>query len=342
MRKHAAAAASVVALCALVGCSSPAAKTAPKPSPTTTSSSSDDAADCLTGPGIMSACTRLGDLTTLDPCSLVTLGQLPPDLDASPKPRESLDYCAFDITAGPDKGAALNVGQLASTRQGPNGYGAGAQELPVAGLNLEQGELGDGHCGDAVQFQGDLVDLQIDVYAPNGSAGSQSLCDAANEVGNALATVLGGKTQMQHFTVPKNSIAKLKACSLLEGTQVGGYAVGGSADSPSGHSCFWSPDMTNDNISLGVDLVIGPKLGSAMADSTSKIHGLDSYTFKDNESDYSRCEIDTDRAPWGSAGNGLVEIAEVSAVDDPGKADAACTLATQMANLAWPKLPAIS
>lgn len=332
----------LTAVVTLVGCANPVTSLLPKMPVAPTSTPDAAEADCLTAVNMISACTRLGDLTTLDPCSLVSLNELPPDLDASPKARESLDYCVFDVTAGPDKDAELQIGQPDSVSdEGVGRYTAGSQDLSTPGLELQQGALLDGECDDALRFGGDLVDLEINVFVTEG-AGSQSLCDAANGVGNALATVIGGKTQMQHFTVPKNSIARLKACLLLDGTQIGTYPVGGTSDSPSGHSCQWTPDPTDDNVEIGVQLEVGPKLASGMADSTSKIQGLDTYLFKDSESGYSRCEVDTDRAPWGSAGNGLVETVALWAVEDAGKVDTACSLVNQMANIVWPKLPPIS
>lgn len=331
----------------LVGCANSALSLVqPKPTaPSTSAAPSAAAADCLTSPNLISACTRLGDLTTLDPCSLLTLSELPPDLNASPTPRNSLDYCTFDITAGPDKDVVLQLGELGSvsnsTGQGPSRFDAGGRALQPAGLDLQLSKLHDGQCDDALQFEGDLVDLDINVFVTDG-AGSQSLCDAAGEVGTALAKVLGGTTQMQHFPVSKNSIAKLKACTLLDGAQVGTYTVGGSADSPSGHGCVWTPDPTNYNIELGIGLEFGTRLDSQVADATSQIHGFPTYTIKGGTSDYSRCDVATNRAPWGSPGNGLVEIVSVWATGDPGQIDAACALATQMANIVWPKLPPIS
>ncbi|HEX4221043.1 MAG TPA: hypothetical protein VHZ97_01635 [Pseudonocardiaceae bacterium] len=309
-------------------------------------STSAVATDCLTADNVISACTRLGELSTLDPCGLLTLSEFPPDLDASPKPRESLDYCVFGITAGSDKDAEVELGTLDSVSdsvaQNPGRYDLAGEVLQPAGLELEKSSLQQGECDDALQFEGDLVNLEINVFTLSGGAGSQSLCDAANEVGEALAKVMGGKTQMQHFTVPKDSIAKLKACSLLDGSNIGGNAVEGQSDTPSGHSCQWTPDPTNYDLQIGIDLEIGSKLESAAAASTSQIHGLQTFTIKYSPSDFSRCEVDTDRAPWGSAGNGLVEIVSMWVDEPAGQADTACSLATQMANIVWPKLPAIS
>jgi hypothetical protein len=329
----------LTAVSTLVGCANSVTNLVqPKPTPPTSTQATT--ADCLTAANEISACTRLGDLTTLDPCSLITLSELPPDLNASPRPRESLDYCAF----GPEKDVKLQIGQLESVSdsaaQGPSRFDLGGQTLQPAGLELEQSNLHFGQCDDALQFEGDLVNLDIDVIAPEG-AGSQSLCDAATEVGKALATVMGGKTQMQHFTVPKNSIATLDACRLLDGVQIGSYTVGGQT-SLSGHSCLWTPDPANYDIEIGIDLEIGTKIDSAAADSTAQVRDLETYTLKYSPSDFSRCEVDTNRAPWGSGDNGLVEIASMWVSEPPGQVDTACSLATQMANVVWPKLPPIS
>jgi hypothetical protein len=333
-------------LCAasLVGCGGSIVNSLPKkPARTaTTTTTSATPTACETDGNLISACKRLGDFSTLDPCSLISVGQLPPDLIASPTSRDSLDDCAFRITAGADKSAQLEVGELATTGDpGAAHYDGGAQALQPAGLSLEEGTLAQGQCDDAVYFSGDLVDLEINVFASNGS-GDQALCDAANEVGKAVGTVLAGNVQMQHFTVPKNSLAYVKACGLLNGSQIAGNAMDTEPETPSGHSCFWLPDLNNLDVEYGVDLEIGDAVDSQAADSHTQVAGLDTYTLKYSDTSYSRCEVDTYRLPWGSGSSDLHEIASIWALDSPGKIDEACTAATQMAAIVWPKLPSMS
>ena len=339
MRKRAAFSAAALVLCALslVGCGS-FVRSLPKVSlpPLTTAA---PAALCAPSPGLVSACRRLGDLTTLDPCSLVSLGQLPADLAASPLPRESLDYCAFRITAGADKAAEVEVGQLeAADDAGARRYDAGSTQLQPAGLDLEQGSVSGGACYDAVQFQGDVVDLQINVFAMQGE-GDQALCDAANEVGKAVGVVLNGKTQMQHFTVPRNSIAKLHACGLANDARIGSYTLDDQPETPSGHYCIWQPDTSDYTVEFGISLEIGSDALQQGADSHTKIHGLDTYTIKYDDTDDAQCEVDTYRIPWGTTGSGLHEIASIWTIEPAGQIDAACTAATQIATVVWPKLP---
>lgn len=347
MRKRVALSASIAVFTALSlsACGGSIVSSLPKPPPRTATTSASQAGvpdACETSGNLISACKRLGDFSTLDPCSLISLGALPADLIASPMVRDSLDDCAFHITAGANKDVELEIGELATTgNPGTANYDAGAQELQPAGLALEQGTVSQGQCDDALYFSGDLVDLEINVFASDDN-GDQALCDAANEVGKALGTVLASTVAMQHFTVPKNSIAKVKACGLLNGSQIAGNTVDGQPETPSGHSCWWLPDNTNVNVEYGVDLEIGNTLDRQAADSHTQIHGLDTYTLKYSDADYTRCEVDTYRLPWGSASSDLHEIASVWATDSPGQIDAACTAATQLANVVWPKLPPMS
>lgn len=200
--------------------------------------------------------------------------------------------------------------------------------------------MSNGECDDALQFGGDTIDLGITVFVSQG-AGSQSLCDAANEVGKAVGDVINSRTQMQHFTVPRNSIARLAACGLLNNTQIGNYRLADMPENPSGHECLWQPDSTR-TIQAGVELLIGTKVDAQSGAEPAQIHGLPSYTVKYDTGDYTCCEVDTKRLPWGSPGSGLVEIASVFVVEGPGQIDAACTMATEMANVVWPKLPPLS
>ncbi|HEY4021249.1 MAG TPA: hypothetical protein VGM75_21355 [Pseudonocardiaceae bacterium] len=340
-RKRAALSVVGVVVCALslVGCANGGLSTLSKKATVTTSASASSATasnDCQTSPNLISACTRLGDLTTLDPCGLISLGELPPDLAASPGDRDSLDHCDFTIAAGSDKSVLLEIGQLEPAVGNGVRFGAGSEELQPQGLSLEEGSLDRGECDDALQFGGDLVDLEINAFVLTG-AGSPALCAAVTEVGKALGNVLNGKAQMPHFTVPKNSIARLKACGLVNGAQIGSYTVDGQPDSASGHSCQWQPDSTNPAVEVGIILKIDRNLDTVGA--RSQIDGLNSYTVKYSPTDFSRCEVDANRAPWGTAGNGLMEIASVWAMEPAGQVDTACSLATQLANVVWPKLP---
>ncbi|HEX4221041.1 MAG TPA: hypothetical protein VHZ97_01625 [Pseudonocardiaceae bacterium] len=335
MRKYAAAVASVVALCALVGCSSPTAKVAPKPSPTTTASSSSDAAECWTADHLISACGRLGDLTTLDPCGLITVAALPADLKAAPTDRDSFDYCDFAITVGTDKDATLRIGELDVADVAD--ISGGEEQLQPEGLDLAEGTLSNGECDDAVRFGGDEVAMDVDVFVSQGE-GSQALCDAANEAGKAVGDVINSTVKFQHFIVPKNSLLGVKACEMLNGSKIGSDTLDSEADPSSGHFCQWRTDGTTGQY-YTLRMTLAAKADGAAANGQTTIQGLSTFIFKSDDSG-SQCELDTYRAPW--AGSNLFETASVSVQRPPDEVDTACALATQMANLAWPQLPPIS
>lgn len=340
MRRRIGRAAAVALLCAsTAGCSITIVSTLPKmtAAPATTVA----ATVCPTDTNLVSACGRFGDLTTLDPCSVISLGQLPADLAASPMPRDSLDTCDFLIAAGSVKGAVLDVGRLGASDTVAY-YGDNSELLQPAGLNLLEGKPYGGDCTDELDFGGDMVGMTIDVSA-DPKADGQPLCDAATEVGKALATVVGGKTQAQHFTVPRNSIAALAACGLVpEGTAVGSDKLATLPETPSHHYCVWQPDPSVQTTAFGINLEIGPKVDDANANGHTMIDGLDTQTFTSDLGDYVRCDTDVYRAPWGNARSGLVEIASTWAAQPPGQTEAACTMARQLAAVVWPKLPPIA
>ena len=333
----------LVAVVSLAGCASPVLNTLPKKSSASSAVTTTSAASACTPDGsFISACVRLGDLTTLDPCSLITAGQLPPDLAAKPSDRDSLDHCDFTITAGSEKNVTLEIGQLESADgSSEGGYTAGSQQLQATGLDLRKGALNNGECDDAVEFLGDDVDLDVVSFVFNG-AGSQSMCDAVNEVGTALGAVIASKAPVQHFTVPKNSIARVQSCELINGTQIGANTLDAQVDSPSDHSCEWTEADGDSVDQYGIELEIGTKLDPSDTDGQVQVHGLQTIVSKNSDSSSSRCELDTYRAPWGGGAGGLVETAAVWAFLGPGQTDAACSQATQLANVAWPKLPPIS
>lgn len=330
-----------IAALAIAGCS-------PDDSSSGTTSSTTTAAPTTTPPvdmhGTITAKSRLGDVRTLNPCSLVDLSTLPADLSAVPaSPQDqnpSLDACNYMIVAG-RKGALLVVGRLTSTL--PNTITGPAEPLD-RGLALHGGTLVDNDCKAAVEL-GDgtylisEADLNLGTVAHPGT-GLEPPCQAAHDGAADIANVLLSNVPMRHRGTPVNSLTGLNPCDLLAGRQVDGLALEARADEPAGE-CIWPGGYARQPIlRLQFTTVIPPSGPQVIIGGRATFRfGQDSKPVTLHvpaDGNESICQAETVEGP--GTGN-LVEIAEVTVTDQPGQQDHACLLATDLAKLAWSKLP---
>jgi hypothetical protein len=290
---------------------------------------------------MVTAAARLGNLPTLDPCSLVDRAALPADLKATLRPRDSLDSCEFAITAG-GQNATLSVGDLAVNWP----VSAGNDQSLSRGLDLYAGDLLSGSCDSALEL-GDSVYV-ISTASVASGPGSDALCQAAKAAGTDVANVLLGNAAMHHFSVPSNSLVGVNACDLLDGQSVQGFTLPQPplGAPPSGHSCDWTPQDADPTAAAlpGYELkfLVGAPTSANLTGTDITIAGRQTVRFAaQNVGGNSACQLSLFGRPFDQA-NDLVEMAQISVVEPSGQADTACSLATTMAQLAWPKLPPIT
>lgn len=329
----------LVAALGAVGCSTTAALPGPKPTTTITPAAATASPGDVEG--MVTAASRLGDLQTLDPCSLVDQAALPADLKATPAPRDSLDSCEFAIKAG-GSNAQLSIGQLAVNWP----VTAGTDQSLSRGLDLYADGLQPGMCDSALEL-GDSVYVISRATVASGD-GSAALCDAAKAAGTDVANVLLGNAPLHHFSVPSDSLAMLNACDMLDGQRVQGFTLPQPllGEPPAGHTCDWTPLDANPNGASLPDyelqFLVGPPPTTNQGGTSTTIGGK--QTVKVSAQDAggkSLCALSLVGRPFDQASN-LMELAQVSVAEPSGQADTACSLATSMAQLAWPKLPPLS
>lgn len=321
-----------LACLAIAGCTS--SDKAGAAGPTTTSST---AVPTTVDPrGVITVASRFGEVATLDPCGLVDQGTLPAELHALPGTPVSLDSCDFVVSVG-HRPANLVVGQLASTVPAGPGQSLGR------GLVLHDGtrtgdactsgvELGD---GSYLQVVAKLMATGVTTTNPNGL---DSPCQAAHDGAVGVGTVLLSATPMRHQTVSASSLDKLKACAVLNGRTVEGVTIPVQQDEPAGHSCVWS---AGSSPSYQLDFTVGPT-SSQSADAVVTVAGRPSgRTAAAASGDRYQCQIETDQGPFGPPAGKRVELARITVTGPAGQPERACQLATDLANLVWPKLPPV-
>jgi hypothetical protein len=329
-----------IATLAIAGCSS-------DDSASGTTSSTSKASPTTTPPvdlhGTITAMSRLGDVSTLNPCSLIDLSKLPADLQAAalspPNSGSDPHACDFTMVAG-RKGALLVVGRLTSTL--PSTITGPAEPLD-RGLALHGGTLVDNDCKAAVELgDGTYVISEVDGKIGNIAIPGElePLCQAAHDGAADIASVLLSNVPMRHRGAPTNLLTGLNPCDMLAGQQVDGLTLEARADEPAGE-CIWpwgyaqQPilrlQFTTDIPPSGEQLVIGGRATFRFGQDSKPV-----TLHVPADGNESICQAETVEGP--GTGN-LVEVAEVTVTDQPGQQDHACLLATDLAKLAWSKLP---
>ena len=154
--------------------------------------------------------------------------------------------------------------------------------------------------------------------------------------------MLLSSTPLRHRAVPAHVLDGLDPCDMLDGKQVDGATLEPrSREGASAGECVWYTgnqqqpsyrlQFTNDIPPSGTQVVVDGRPTVQTAQQSQPV-----ARFVPADGNESICQLKTVEGP--DVGN-LVEIAEVSVTDQPGQQDHACLLATDLATLAWSKLP---
>jgi hypothetical protein len=321
-------AALLVLLAALTACSQPVAGSA-----VPNADAAREAAEPLTSQ------RALGELTTIDYCSLVEARALPRDLGQlvlNPKP--SFDFCGFKLKAQGIE-VEVEVGFLddADTLHGVDRT-TDRTKHPPRGLQVQRGTEQKDLCVRYLLFTDEIsITVSADSYVGD-SPGQGDWCPIADAtLGIAVDRVVAKK--VRHYEFGAKSLGKVDACDLVPANLVAtriGAPTATVLKYPSGHECHWtgSGDDTPD-----AHLYFGHNDSSFDPDSTKEetLAGQHTYVTPDNtDQDAAFCQVSTDHID--SPQLGVKEQVRVEVVV-PGKGKDACAPARELAKEVWAKLP---
>jgi hypothetical protein len=313
-----------VALVALAGCATRVSGTAAP-----NEQAAKEAAEPLT------SARGLGDLPTLDYCSLTDPEALPDALGpVAVLPRGSYDYCRFSLQKnGGDVEVRVGYLEDGDTLEGVDRTGDLRRD-PPRGLKVERGDEEDDYCVRFVSFTDEVA---ITVLVEDLDQTGQNLCavaDAAVDI--AIDRVVAKK--VTHLTFGANSVGRLDACGVVSAEQAA-TALGSPGTEPrpypSGHLCEWTgPDQTSPVARLY--LVPGRSTydASTKEETLADRHTKVTSTSIDDD-DVTMCQVETADAGERSPVNEFV-VLEVVVL---GKEKDACGPARALAGQIWPKLP---
>lgn len=292
-------------------------------------------------PAELTAKAALGDLTTVDACSLIE-----PDVFAAFGTTtfvapESMDYCHLQIAVAGGVKLDLTIGDL------DTGENATATTKPLEtldrGLTLQQDDGAEFSCTQYLIFA-DGIRLRVDVYVYEGN-NTTSLCPVVRAGSDKVVDVVtGGK--VKHHDYPSRSLSALTSCDLVADSVVEalpGLSMAKKTEYPGKHMCSWaSPSGGVGSARVRLLMTLGVPVSTPPSGSTTEtIGGRQTLVEPTPEAgDLSFCLLSTDHVPYEtSIQSDVIEQALVTVRGGKGEVEQACATARAVAAEAWPKLP---
>ncbi|MBB5958051.1 hypothetical protein FHS29_004659 [Saccharothrix tamanrassetensis] len=314
----------------LSGCTTQVAGSAvPVPNPTSTTTAKPEP----------TAANLLGDLPSLDPCSLVEPAELARFGTPALATPLSLDFCALTVTVPSGAKLEVSVGlldQLAAERE------ITGRVEDYRGLRIAE-ETDDGsRCARRLVFP-ELVTMTVAVdNFTSDKATPTEMCGIADRAVRAVADRVLAK-EVEHRTFPKNSLGKTDPCTSVTSATVGrvpGLAGARVKPYPAAHQCRWSKDGTANPPRVRVTYSVGvPTAADGGNATTEDIAGRPSTVSKSGSASLVLCAAETAHIPF-DGGEGVRELAIVTvSLPNGSQVDQACAAARAVAADVWSRLP---
>jgi hypothetical protein len=284
----------------------------------------------------------LGDLTTVDPCSLTDVSVFESYGTAKFATPESLDYCAISVAPGPGVEVIVTIGELGELSESPELEGKRLRELDD-GMFVADRDDTAGFCAQALVFTDEVtLDVASSTYQGTAPDTCPMVVAAVDEV---LAVI--EDDGVEHRSPGPDSLVSLDPCSLVDDdaiTALPGLTGATRHEYPGHHQCYWETSSAADRMSVrlvfGAGAVPTPYGTGA---NKNPIEGRASVTNPIPDAGAaSFCTIDTGHVPFDEVEgqSGMVELASVFARMPKGQVKAACQVAVAVAKAVWPRLPA--
>ncbi|GLZ39417.1 hypothetical protein [Actinokineospora sp. NBRC 105648] len=275
-------------------------------------------------PSSVDVAAALGDLTTLDPCSLVEPVDFGADRAMDPG---SLDECAFTVNPGGGGPSVFSVGLVEwlaqiedhSSIKSEKGFRHARYSAPLV------------PCGRLVLVD-DKMALTAQARQPTEGPKPAGLCEALDRgFAKVLERLAKGPSAVRHRVFPANSVATANACGALPRTVADSFPK--YRNWPAEHMCEWTDATTTLRISFGVGSsapfgapqrpVAGRPTGRLELPGGSEVH----------------CVLNTTHIPFGAGG--ARENVRLTLAVKGGVMAQVCDRATGLAEQVWAGLPRV-
>ncbi len=283
----------------------------------------------------------LGELTTVDPCSLTDPAVFSTFGTAEFAVPESLDYCTISVKPATDVEIVLRIGELGELSESPELAANRVRELD-GGTYVAQRDAATDFCSQALVFV-DEITLEVASSAYRGTL--PDTCDMVTAAMDDVVRVTGDG-RVEHRSPADGSLLGIDPCSLVDDVEVTalpGFAAAQRREYPGRHQCSWQTSTGPDRLSLRVVFGAGPAptpVGTG-AENTS-IAGRPSVTTPYPDGGTAAfCGVESGQLAFDEVPgqDGMVEIASVYARVPKGQVDQGCQAAVALATAVWAKLP---
>ena len=273
------------------------------------------------------------DASTVDPCSLVAIGELPLYLDATARPADGFDDCPLSVTQRDGTQVDVSVGPLETRADEPFLQLRQAATLPNGMTLVTDASNSPGFCSDYMRFTDGLL-LAVSATAVD-TPSTADVCPAAEALArNAAAAISAGS--VSHVRYSTGSLGRLDPCQLVTADTLTAAGLIGASPIPypQHHQCDWtSPTDSGTTLRLAFYVDTPPQVTDATTDTASQIAGRPSVITKLE----GICLVTTGLNA-ASSGN-RVEVASVDVDTTATSTVDGCTASQVVAAALWPKLP---
>jgi hypothetical protein len=272
-----------------------------------------------------------GDYSTVDYCGFLQAETVTSAGAENPSPpRRSFSSCSLRTQLS-GRTATVEVGYVDLPTTGSHANRVRDDSVTLAhGMSIERQEETDAGCVHYLVFA-DGVSLSANVFGDQ--IPTDSLCSLSKAVAVG-ASITAVEHPAAHVTFAPNSLGRLDTCDLFSVEQTAALLERPAVTKtifPAKHECRWGQEQSvyvSAFVTIDSPVVAGPDAHEeTLAGRVSMVQPTTQF-----------CTISTVQGPATGASNGDKEIAAVNAlVGDTGKD--ACSVAREVANAVWPKLP---
>jgi len=307
-----------------------------------------------------SAGRLLGDLATIDPCSLTSLDVFERFGAVEFAVPETFGSCAVLITPSGDDSAAgaddpeeitLFVGALLRPSAISFSLEPELEEVADSIYLTGMRDLG-ASCAQELVFAEEDLALTVQTRM-SPTATPVPTCDlTAAGMARVVEVILDGK--VGHRSPSASSLTGVDACDLLDEetvTDLPGFADARFVDWPGRHECHWRTGRGELNVSVKFLVGPPPKVGTGQS-GADPVAGRATVTDFSGPSERSggRCQVETGHIPFDEVAGvtGVVEIVRVDVelpvrmldgVEEADRFAVGCQGAIEIATHAWGELP---
>jgi hypothetical protein len=285
----------------------------------------------------------LGDLPTVEPCTLTDPEVFSEFGEAEFAQPESLDYCAVSVRPEASSEVVVTVGEFGRLSEDSGLEGRRLRDVDE-GVYLAQPDSEPRFCTQVLVLAED--DLTLKVVGSVLSGTVDPTCDLVAAGMDKVIEVLEEGGVGHRFPDP-DSLVTIDPCDLVSDRTVTGqrgFASATRRDTPSGHRCSWStstgPDRSTVTVVFGAGTM--PEVFPRAESNTDPIAGRPTVTNLTTAGDTAAfCLVETGHIAFTEFEDqlGIVELVSVFARVPTARRALACPAAVAVATELWPKLP---